>query len=215
MGEREIHALRRKAYWKKRRGGRGRDCCGWLVLPLRNMVTFGSDLQLRAVSGSVTLLQLGSVFMSITPVTIGGHEDARLSVATWGHPSFQFPCLPWEYLSGQQSDKITLNKVRARGWQIGQLRFHAWLHPRWLSGECLCTLVTTGTYLLILVSKGHTDTGAVTIWMACVAIWCHGDIQPWLMLRIVSGSVVLLQPRSVLMSTAPMLPPNSKQMPRV
>ena len=46
------------------------------------MVTFGPDLQLRAVSGSVTQLQPGSVFMSITPVTIEGHEDARLSVAT-------------------------------------------------------------------------------------------------------------------------------------
>lgn len=41
------------------------------------MVTSGSGLQLRAVSGSVALLQPQSVLMLVTPVAVEGHVDSR------------------------------------------------------------------------------------------------------------------------------------------
>ena len=40
---------------------------GWPGLPLRTMGTSGPELQLRAMSGSIALLQPGSVLMSIAP----------------------------------------------------------------------------------------------------------------------------------------------------
>lgn len=45
------------------------------VLPLIAMATSGSELQLPARSGSMVLLQLGSVLMSEAPVTIERHAD--------------------------------------------------------------------------------------------------------------------------------------------
>lgn len=51
------------------------------------------------------------------------------------------------------------------------------------------------------MSEGYTATGAVQI---CVTKG-NGDIQIWLLLKTMSGSVVLLQPWSVL-SPGPVLP---------
>lgn len=54
-------------------------------------------------------------------------------------------------------------------------------------------MVSVTTWAM-LVSRGHTVTGAMLIWVAFTATWGHGDHM--------SESVVLLQLRSVLNSMA-------------
>lgn len=50
-------------------------CVSSALLP-NNMVMFEPELQLKATSGSMTLLQLWSMLVSEAPVTIEGHADA-------------------------------------------------------------------------------------------------------------------------------------------
>lgn len=52
---------------------------------------------------------------------------------------------------------------------------------------------------LMLVSEGHTDTGARLIWMTCAATQSHIKAQCGAMSR----SMALLQPGSALISVAP------------
>lgn len=51
----------------------------WPVLLPGDMVTSRPELQLRAMSVFMSLLQPGAMLMSVAPVTIEGHAD------TWGH----------------------------------------------------------------------------------------------------------------------------------
>lgn len=57
--------------------GQGACRTEWPALPLSVMVVSGPELQLRALPGSVTLLQPWSVLTSYAPVTIKGHPDTR------------------------------------------------------------------------------------------------------------------------------------------
>ena len=49
----------------------------WLALPQVAMVTSQARLLLRTMSGSMTLLQLGSALMSVVPDSIEGCANAR------------------------------------------------------------------------------------------------------------------------------------------
>lgn len=50
----------------------------------------------------------------------------------------------------------------------------------------------------MLVSTGYASTGAMSIWVAFTTAWGHGGIQVQATAEGMSGSVVLLHPRSVL-----------------
>ncbi|MEJ1284940.1 hypothetical protein NN561_015930 [Cricetulus griseus] len=50
----------------------------------------------------------------------------------------------------------------------------------------------------MLVSEGHTATGVTMIEVACVANWGYGDTRPWVVARIMSGSMALSQLGSVM-----------------
>lgn len=53
-----------------------------------------------------------------------------------------------------------------------------------------------------LVPKGHTTPGTIPVWVVNAATWGHADIWAGLLLRAMSGSMVLLWFVSLLMSTA-------------
>lgn len=52
-------------------------CATGDMLPPGDMLSSGSELLLRAMSGSIALLQPGSTLMSGVPVITEGHEDAQ------------------------------------------------------------------------------------------------------------------------------------------
>lgn len=62
------------------------------------------------------------------------------------------------------------------------------------------------------VPEGHATTGIILIWTTYTATWGHSGIQFVLLPRIMSGSIVLYHPQSVLMLW-PVSSPSATQMP--
>lgn len=52
----------------------------------------------------------------------------------------------------------------------------------------------------MLMSKGHTASGTIPVWVVSAATWGHADIWTGLLLRAMSGSMVLLWLVSLLIS---------------
>lgn len=83
---REIHVL-----WKEMKVPRNRlvwEAC----LSSGVMVTSSPWLLPGAMPGSMTLVQIGSVLMSVAHVTTEGYEDPEVWVATYGHTGASGPC---------------------------------------------------------------------------------------------------------------------------
>ena len=101
----------------------------------------GPDLQLRAMAGSIVLMQPGAVLMSVTPSTIKALQMSVVLATTWGQVSDEGP---W-YLWGHNS----LNSLYCH---LGQLLHpgqaaaedHVWVHESnparfCVEVQCLCS----------------------------------------------------------------------------
>lgn len=114
--------------------------------------------------------------------------------ATWVYDGVWGPCWSWGHTI--LSVLYCFMSPHAMVTFIAAAEAHFWFHSPTVASVCVGVWVSIYPWRphgllrsgVMLVSKGHIATGAVKIWVACTALWGNGDIQIWLLLRIMSGS---------------------------